>query len=198
MSKADSAPLDVDLGRRSAFFAGSLSAIGVMLTPTSIWAMAVSSDSPAPQRRLLDQLCDLVIPTTDTPGAREAGVARFVEAAIAHGLREAKADMLPSFAAALDQLAGSAFLSLSIERRTALLTELDTGTLTPNGDAIAAPVLAQWPILKSLIVIGYYTSEIGATKELQYLLVPGRFDPDVPLTPDGRAWSSDWTGVKYA
>ena len=58
--------------------------------------------------------------------------------------------------------------------------------------------LRQWPRLKGLILIGYYTSEIGASQELRYILVPGHFDPDVPLEPGDRAWSSDWTGVKFA
>jgi hypothetical protein len=197
MSTADSAAGEVDRGRRSALLAGGLSAIGVLLAPSSIWAIAGSSN-PTAQRRLLDRLCELVIPTTDTPGAREAGVAPFVEAAIAHGLSGAKAHLLPSFSAALDEFAGSAFLGVSLERQTALLTDIDTGTFTQNDAAIASPALAQWPVLKSLIVIGYYTSEVGGSQELRYLLIPGRFDPDVPLEPGDRAWSSDWTGVKYA
>jgi hypothetical protein len=45
--------------------------------------------------------------------------------------------------------------------------------------------------------MGYYTSEIGASQELQYQLVPGRFDPDLPVKPGDRAWSSDWIGQGF-
>ena len=36
-------------------------------------------------------------------------------------------------------------------------------------------------------MVGYYTSEAGASKELIYDLVPGRFDPDIPVTAATRA-----------
>lgn len=42
---------------------------------------------------------------------------------------------------------------------------------------------------------GYYTSETGASKELRYELIPGRFDPDIAVTRQFRALSNDWTGL---
>ena len=45
--------------------------------------------------------------------------------------------------------------------------------------------------------MGYYTSEAGATQELRYTLVPGRWDPDVPLKPGDRGSSSDWVGQTF-
>jgi hypothetical protein len=43
--------------------------------------------------------------------------------------------------------------------------------------------------LKELTVLGYYTSETGATQELRYVAVPGRFEGCVPFTQVGRAWA---------
>ena len=43
--------------------------------------------------------------------------------------------------------------------------------------------------LKELTLAGYYTSEVGATEELQWLAAPGRYDADVPLSEVGRAWA---------
>ncbi len=43
--------------------------------------------------------------------------------------------------------------------------------------------------MKELTLLGYYTSEIGATRELTYTQVPGRFEGCVPLTRVGRAWA---------
>ena len=43
--------------------------------------------------------------------------------------------------------------------------------------------------LKELTLAGYYTSEVGATQELQWLAAPGRWDADVPLSEVGRAWA---------
>ena len=43
--------------------------------------------------------------------------------------------------------------------------------------------------LKELTLTGYYTSEIGATEELQYEHTPGRYDACVPLEEVGRTWA---------
>ena len=43
--------------------------------------------------------------------------------------------------------------------------------------------------LKELTLAGYYTSEAGATQELRWQPAPGRFDPDVRMTDDTRAWA---------
>ena len=59
----------------------------------------------------------------------------------------------------------------------------DSGASTP-GDG--PPFFRQ---LKELTVAGYYTSEAGATEELQWLAAPGRYDADVPLAEVGRAWA---------
>jgi hypothetical protein len=181
--------------------AGGL-AIGLALSPQALWAAtreAAAQNRAGPFRALLDELSDIVIPPTDTPGARAAGVPAFVETAIAHGLRSAKPDLLQTFATALNNFATGTYLTLPPERRVVLLTDIDTRTFANPPDAAALPApLLQWPTLKALIVIGYYTSEIGGSQELRYELTPGHFDPDVPLKPGDRDWSSDWVGVKYA
>ncbi|WP_412061248.1 gluconate 2-dehydrogenase subunit 3 family protein [Rubrivirga sp. IMCC45206] len=67
-------------------------------------------------------------------------------------------------------------------------TELNTGegTTSTGGAADAPPFYRQ---LKELTLAGYYTSEPGATQELQWLASPGRYDADVPLSEVGRAWA---------
>jgi hypothetical protein len=43
--------------------------------------------------------------------------------------------------------------------------------------------------MKELTLVGYYTSEIGATRELHHAPVPGRYDGCVPLAQVGRTWA---------
>lgn len=66
--------------------------------------------------------------------------------------------------------------------------ELVTGEGTASAEAPpeAPPFFRQ---LKELTLAGYYTSEAGATEELQYNAVMGRYDPDVPLSEIGHAWA---------
>lgn len=70
---------------------------------------------------------------------------------------------------------------------TGTVQEIETGegTVTTGGSA-PPPAYRQ---LKELTLAGYYTSEPGATQELQWLASPGRYDADVPLSEVGRAWA---------
>ena len=43
--------------------------------------------------------------------------------------------------------------------------------------------------MKELTVTGYFTSEIGATKALEYLPIPGKFQGCIPLKPNQKAWA---------
>ena len=43
--------------------------------------------------------------------------------------------------------------------------------------------------MKELTVVGYYTSEPGATVELRHEAVPGRYEGCVPLAQIGRTWA---------
>ena len=151
------------------------------------------------------EVAEHVIPTTGTPGAGVVGAGDFVLVALAHGLSGTRkppaAD--PSFAphlrpdGSLDHAAwlevrlGAKWLALPPARRHEALAALDAAAY--KGEPAAAP----WRAIKGLILTGYYTSEIGGSKELNYELVPGRFDPKVPVTPETRAYSSDWTAVDF-
>lgn len=43
--------------------------------------------------------------------------------------------------------------------------------------------------MKELTVVGYYTSEVGATVELRHEAVPGRYEGCVPFSRIGRTWA---------
>jgi hypothetical protein len=42
--------------------------------------------------------------------------------------------------------------------------------------------------MKELTVLGYFTSEIGASQALRYVEVPGSFNGNVPYKKGDRAW----------
>ena len=46
-----------------------------------------------------------------------------------------------------------------------------------------------WRTLKELTLVGYYTSEPGATQELRYEAVPGRYEGCIPFSQIGRTWA---------
>jgi hypothetical protein len=74
---------------------------------------------------------------------------------------------------------GAAYLELSAERRLAVLRRYDEDALGRQDPAYAK--------FKHLVLVGYYQSEIGATEELRYELVPGAWRSCLPLKEVGRA-----------
>jgi len=67
---------------------------------------------------------------------------------------------------------------------------------TDAPDAAAAPAITADPprhyfrMMKELALLGYFTSEIGATQALRYTETPGRYDPCIPYTPGEKAWAA--------
>jgi len=148
-------------------------------TPTTV----IASDA------LLDTICDLVIPDTDTPGAKAAGVPAFMALALQHGLAGSSRTDRQQLKELLDAAAGGVFEAQDRARQLQLLTDIDAQAYAKQGSV--------WPRIKTLVLMGYYTSEVGASQELQYQLVPGRYDPDLPVKAGDRGWSSDWTGQSF-
>ncbi len=133
------------------------------------------------QDELVATLAELIIPETDTPGARGTRVNVFIDQMLTGGLTDAERDaflagLVRADARALD-LHGTPFLENTPPEQTAVLTALA---------ADDAPFFRQ---LKELTLVGYYTSEIGATQELRYVHVAGRYDGDVPFSEIGRAYA---------
>jgi len=160
---------------------------------------AISGIDPA--QAFLACLCDIVIPDTDTPGARAAGVPAFLPFAFSHDLFGGNADTLAALAAQLDARAGGGgFLAAEPAAQIRIVTALDRATFlrappppeplpalgsTKPLPSVSAPVDNEskrlWRIVKSGIVTSFYTSESGGSRTLTYELVPGRYDPDIAL-----------------
>ena len=127
------------------------------------WAPKVLS---ARQNDLVIALAELIIPETDTPGARAARVNRFVDSV----LQEAKPADRSSFLRGLgwiDQrsraLFKKDFLTASQSEQTELLTRLSADG-NPQKEAAAGRDFFQ--AIKTMTINGYYTSEIGLRREL--------------------------------
>ena len=146
----------------------------------------------ASQNEIVRTIAQHIIPETDTPGADAANVNRFVDAMLTGSYLPPDRDR---FLAGLDQVDpqaqeahGSAFLDCTAEQQRSLLTEMDEAAFGPNAefDPQNPPFFR---MMKELTLIGYYTSEVGATQELKTNIIPGRYDGCVPFDEIGRAWA---------
>ena len=142
---------------------------------------------------LLDGIADTILPETDTPGARAAGVGPFIAMMVTDtyypddqqifrdGLQSLQTQCLVSY--------GAHFLAITAAQRLALLENLDAEQhLYMQTREDGAPV-HYFRMLKELTLLGYFTSEIGYTQAMRYVETPGRYESCAPYTPGEKSWA---------
>lgn len=179
------------LTRRAALKAGlagsALAATGLLGAFASSTATAANvSRAQDEDQTLLEDIADILLPTTATsPGAKAAGVGAMMARVLAdcespetqqrvaaglRGLRETS------------RARGGDFASLPLAERERLIRDIDT-LAQQEGDT-------HWFIsVRMLALNAYFTSEVGLTRAMRYVPVPGRYDGCVPLEPGQPAWA---------
>jgi hypothetical protein len=172
----------------------------------------------ADQQKLITELADIIIPTTaKSPGAKAANVGPFItmmikdcypedaQKAFVKGLEDLEANAKKEF--------GKSFLEISIKEREQIVTKLREVTIeaqkaenTKNDEAAklgkgpkqANPLSIKenpkttpqfFAIARDLTMLGFFTSEVGATQAYEYLAIPGRYDGCVDLKPGQKVWA---------
>jgi hypothetical protein len=184
------------LRRAALLLGGALSASAIAGVVAGCEARRVPDDAWQPRALTSDQadlvatIAEHIVPETDTPGARAVGVHRFIDAMLAESyLPEQRRRFLAGLRdldARATRSCGHPFLRCPTEQQRALLDQVDRETFA------AAPGVPDDPVfrtLKELTLLGYYTSEVGATRELHHAPLPGRFQGCVPLAEIGRTWA---------
>lgn len=113
-------------------------------------------------------LTELIIPQTDTPGAKAALVNRLIDLTMAEEDPPRQKRFIEGLAwidARSLELHGRPFVRLNTEQQTALLTPLaDPGNKNPR-EQVGVKFFEE---LKDLTIFGYYTSKVGMEQELEY------------------------------
>jgi hypothetical protein len=120
----------------------------------------------AAQLETVATLAELIIPTTETPGARAALVHQFVDNVMANA-RPADKERFVSGLTWLDSrstaLYGKPFTGATAAQQTELLTKL----AAPSGQAAEdQPGVPLFTAMKGLTIAGYYSTKIGLEQEL--------------------------------
>ena len=179
---------------RLALFMGGAAVIGSQsfLSGAPLAGKTTANDFTAADIALLDEIGDTIIPTTNTPGAKAAGIGAFMVWMVNECYDDAQHAAFKSGLAAVNAAStakhGHDFLAASAAERTALLNELDAEQKRYNGTKAKDAPAHYFRMMKQLTLLGYFTSEIGATQALRFTEVPGRFDGDVPYQKGDRAW----------
>lgn len=146
----------------------------------------------AKQDELVTVISELIIPETDTPGARAANVNQFIDKMLTDwNTEEEKKHFLAGLGSVNEtsnEMHGNPFLELTEEQQVAVLQRKEQeANDNPMPDTDLEPFFA---MMKEYTLVGYYTSEIGATEELVWNHVAGTYDGCYPYSQVGRAWSS--------
>ena len=144
------------------------------------------------QRETIEALSELIIPTTDTPGAITAGVPEFNELIVAEWYDTDDRERFMRGLTEVDErtqvLGGVQFAQSGVETQAEIVSalEIESRTTIASEEDAPTPFFQQF---RGLVLSGYYSSEIGLREELLYQPIPGRFDGCVDLSEVTRSAS---------
>jgi hypothetical protein len=165
----------------------------------------------------LDEVGETIIPATSTPGAKETKIGEFMKTIVTdcYDDKEQKTflDGMQTLDAACKTKNGKSFLESDAQQRHDFLVELDKeakdyqkkkNEFDKDQDQKESAEKAKgnsafkkqdmpshyFTMIKQLTLWGYFTSELGATKALRYVAVPGRYEGCIPYKKGDKAWAT--------
>ena len=142
------------------------------------------------QNATVTTIAEMIIPATDTPGAKEAKVNEFIDLLLTEWYEPAETKEFLAGLADVDARSkkkfSAAFVDCTPAQQTELLTQLDAEAMDFAGkqkkavtQSSISPLQQTTPApsnffytMKKLTLTGYYTSQIGFSKELGKFIIP--------------------------
>ena len=152
------------------------------------------NDFSSDEKKIVERMSDIIIPRTDTPGAVDAGAPAFVmmmmnECHTAEDQKKFHAGLM-GFDKECKEKSGASFLKLSPEKQEEVVKRLDATALDKKNKKSSDEEFVFYRNLKALTLLGFFTSEPGATKTLRYAQVPGHYEGCIPYHEGDKAWAT--------
>ena len=154
------------------------------------------------QIAFIGEVAEVIVPKTDTPGAKAAGVGLSVAVLVSDCYSKAQQQHFMRGLADIEKRAqqthGKPFVLLRADERLTLLSDLDEKAKVQNkmngftNEYLNRPTDVMphyFTMIKQITLFSFFTSEVGAKKVLRYVAVPGRYDGDYPYEKGDRAWA---------
>jgi hypothetical protein len=146
-------------------------------------------------------MSEMIIPETDTPGAKGAGVNEFIDVILTEWATEEDRNNFLSGLAGVDKqsngLYGKDFVDASAVQQLTLMRAMDEAVAmgaprsARHGNTVPEPDTQLkgnfFTVFKGITLHGYYTSEVGFSRELGLQIIPGAQHGCVPLTAEKKA-----------
>jgi len=155
----------------------------------------------ADQAQLISELSEIIIPKTTTAGAKDAGVPFFIDSMLKEVYPKQDQDAFIKGLVEFDEDAKKAFGDSFVDckpadqvahvkkHHDAALAGSDVNVSSGwwNSGSGEMPFILK---VKELTILGFFTSEPGATKVLKYEEVPGPYKGCVPYEEVGKQWAT--------
>lgn len=181
------------MGAASVFSVLTNDLLGATLRSQLMEKSAGSPHTLSPQQNdIVVAMTDVMIPVTDTPGAKAAKVNEFIDLILSEwATEEEKATFLEGLAEVdrrTNELFGHGFAAASAKEHAAIVQIFDEELARSRNDklpehipaweqTLVMPFFAQ---MRRLTLVGYYTSSIGQEQELKIEIIPGELHGCVP------------------
>ncbi|HWX80777.1 MAG TPA: gluconate 2-dehydrogenase subunit 3 family protein [Steroidobacteraceae bacterium] len=185
-------PSTINIDRRTLIHHLVHGGLAVSLMPgfaESAWsAVGAGPNAPPPALStaadgMIAVIADVILPRSDTPSATDVGVPAWIDVVVGGYFSDTQRSNFLSDLAAIDNLAltasGARLADLQGSARAAVIASLDAA----SGAKDPTPAQRGYAKLKELVIVGYFTSKPVQTDILKVVVVPGRYDPNVPMAP---------------
>jgi Gluconate 2-dehydrogenase subunit 3 len=148
------------------------------------------------QNEIVLAMSDVMIPSTDTPGATAAKVNEFVDLILTDWATEAERKIFLEGLAEADRksnaLFGHGYAVATPNEQAAIVQIFDEELATARNEGLPKQIRS-WEVtllypffaqMRRLVLVGYYTSPIGQDQELKVEIIPGALHGCVPLEPE--------------
>jgi gluconate 2-dehydrogenase gamma chain len=148
------------------------------------------------QAYIVSQVAEIIIPKTDTPGAKDVGVPGFIDLLLkdVYSSEDQKwfLDGLQVFNTRSQEKYGETFSELDEDDQVEYLTQIHGEALKAERNTSPAPKRPFIMMMKELTMLGFFTSKVGASEILQYDPVPGAYKGCIPVSEagNGKTWAS--------
>ena len=142
----------------------------------------------------LNEVAETILPATKTPGAKAAKVGEFMQIMV-NDCYETKdqtifMEGIKKLDEASKQMNGKTFMLSTPAQRTSLLVALDKEAKEYQKTKKWDAPKHYFSMMKELTLTGFFTSEVGATKALRHVAVPGKFIGSYPYKKGDKAWAT--------
>ena len=181
------------MNRREALKTGTVALGGIALLSSGILAGCEREHGPAVsgllssrQQALAEAIADTMLPkSASSPGAREAGAGAAINLLVTDcyepPAQQRLVKGLEELRARCDREFSKEFADLPRKERETMLRVLSV-------ESRQSPDTHWFPLMREVALRAYFSSEIGMTKALRYIQVPGKWVGCTPSTPGQPAW----------